>query len=114
MVIRWRRRRPRRVPAWRVPAWRVPAWRGHARACHSAVVQRAYGLSIPRSLADLATPERLALVVYDMQVGILSQLADPGPVTARVTEALEAARAAGVRVFYTRHLSLPRELMGVA
>jgi biuret amidohydrolase len=77
-------------------------------------VQRAFGLEIPSSLADLASPEKLALVVYDMQVGILSQLADPGPVTARVTEALAAARAAGVRVFYTRHLSLPRELMGVA
>ncbi len=77
-------------------------------------MQHAYGLNIPTDLGDLATPERLALLVYDMQVGILSQLADPGPVTARVAEALEAARQAGVRVFYTRHLSLPRELMGVA
>jgi nicotinamidase-related amidase len=76
-------------------------------------VQHAYGLSIPTTLDDLATPERLALVVYDMQVGILSQLADPGPIVARVAEALDAARQAGVRVFHTRHLSLPRELMGV-
>src|SRR3954462_3334761 len=83
-------------------------------SCHSSGVQHAHGLSIPTSLDDLATPERLALVVYNMQVGILSQLADPGPVTARVAEALDAARKAGVRVFHTRHLSLPRELMGVA
>jgi nicotinamidase-related amidase len=77
-------------------------------------VEHAYGLSIPTTLDDLATPERLALVDYDMQVGILSQLAEPEPITAAVERVLDAARVAGVRVFFTRHLSLPRELMGVA
>jgi biuret amidohydrolase len=76
-------------------------------------VQRAFGLEIPSSLADLASPEKLALVVYDMQVGILSQLRDPEPVTEKVGQVLAAARAAGIRVFFTRHLSLPKELMGV-
>jgi biuret amidohydrolase len=47
-----------------------------------------------------------------MQVGIVSQLKGCGPVTARVTQVLETARHAGVRTFFTRHMSLPRELMG--
>src|SRR4051794_26312305 len=83
------------------------------RPCHSVPVQRAFGLEIPSTLGDVASPDKLALVVYDMQVGILSQLRDAEPVTRKVAQLLDAARAAGVRVFFTRHLSLPRELMGV-
>jgi nicotinamidase-related amidase len=48
-----------------------------------------------------------------MQVGILHQLKNPGELIAKVAETLESAREAGVRVFFTRHLSLPKELMGV-
>ena len=68
---------------------------------------------IPRTLEEVCDPRRLALLVYDMQVGILSQIADGGRITAHVVRVLAAARAAGVRVFFTRHLSLPREQMGV-
>jgi len=32
------------------------------------------GLDVPRSLAEVCRPDRLALVVYDMQVGIVSQM----------------------------------------
>jgi biuret amidohydrolase len=32
------------------------------------------GLSIPRSLAEAAANEPLALIVYDMQVGIVDQI----------------------------------------
>jgi hypothetical protein len=31
-------------------------------------------LDVPRGLADVCRPDRLALVVYDMQVGIISQM----------------------------------------
>jgi nicotinamidase-related amidase len=48
-----------------------------------------------------------------MQVGILSQLENPEHITRRVLEILTAARNAGVRVFFSRHLSLPKELMGM-
>ena len=48
-----------------------------------------------------------------MQIGILGQLATGAAVVQRVVEALEAARGAGVRVFFLRHLSLPVELAGV-
>src|SRR5258708_37433926 len=47
-----------------------------------------------------------------MQVGIVSQLKGCEPVSARVPQVLEAPRHAGVRTFFTRHMSLPRELMG--
>jgi len=72
------------------------------------------GLEVPESLEEICRPERLALLVYDMQVGILQQIAEPDRVIAKVHEALQAARAAGVRTFFTRHVTLPTELMGVA
>ncbi len=77
-------------------------------------MQRAFGLSIPQTLEDVCDPARLALVVYDMQVGIVKQIENGPQITGRVLQVLEAARKAGIRVFFTRHMSLPRELMGVA
>jgi nicotinamidase-related amidase len=55
----------------------------------------------------------MALLVYDMQVGILKQLPDGTAVITRVVRVLEAAREAGLRVIFTRHMSLPKELSGV-
>jgi nicotinamidase-related amidase len=72
------------------------------------------GLDVPRSLSDACRPEQLGLVVYDMQVGILGQISDRDRVIANVGEVLHAARAAKVRTFFTRHVTLPVELMGVA
>jgi len=77
-------------------------------------VLRAYKLTIPQSLKEACDPARLALIVYDMQVGILSQITDGAAVTANVGAVLRAARSAGVRVLFCRHLSLPKELMGVS
>jgi hypothetical protein len=37
-------------------------------------MKEAYGVSIPQTLEEVCDPERVALVVYDMQVGILSQI----------------------------------------
>lgn len=75
---------------------------------------RVQGLEIPRTLQEICRPERMALVVYDMQVGILRQLTDGDEICERVGRVLEAARAGGFRVVFTRHLSMPRELMGVS
>ncbi len=71
------------------------------------------GLSIPESLEELLEPRTTALVVYDMQAGICGQVADGERIIGIVGQVLDAARTAGVRTFFTRHLSLPRELMGV-
>jgi len=55
----------------------------------------------------------MALLVYDMQVGILSQIKNGAEITVRVQKVLSAARASGIRVIFSRHMSLPKELMGV-
>jgi nicotinamidase-related amidase len=76
-------------------------------------MKSAYGINIPRTLEEICHPQRVALLVYDMQVGILSQLKNPEKITRQVLKVLNAARNAGVRVFFSRHLSLPKELMGM-
>jgi nicotinamidase-related amidase len=76
-------------------------------------VETAFGLEIPETLEEACDPRKLALLVYDMQVGILRQLEEPAPVIAGVLGALEAARGAALRVVFLRHLSLPIELAGV-
>ena len=75
-------------------------------------MQQAFGLNIPQTLDDVCDPSALALIVYDMQVGIVKQVKEGAQITAKVKQVLGTARAAGVRVFFTRHLSLPKELMG--
>ncbi len=70
-------------------------------------------MEIPESLEDAVDPRRLALVVYDMQVGVLRQIERAADVTANVVQVVEAARAAGVRIVFMRHMSLPNELAGV-
>lgn len=72
------------------------------------------GLDVPRTLEEVCRPQNLALLVYDMQVGILEQIADRERVLGKVGEVLESARSAGVRTYFTRHVTLPVELMGVA
>jgi nicotinamidase-related amidase len=77
-------------------------------------METAFGLSIPRSLEDVCNARDMALVIYDMQIGIVRQVNDGAGIVAKCAVALDAARSAGVRVFYTRHMSLPRELMGMS
>jgi biuret amidohydrolase len=77
-------------------------------------MQHRRNLLIPDTLADVCDSDRIALIVYDMQVGVVGQLADGRQVTERVGQVLEAARRATVRVFFTRHMTLPTELMGVS
>jgi biuret amidohydrolase len=77
-------------------------------------VDQLNGLNVPQSLGEVCRPEQLGLLVYDMQVGILEQIAERDRVVQRVGEVLEAARGAGVRTYFTRHVTLPVELMGVA
>jgi nicotinamidase-related amidase len=75
-------------------------------------MEQAFGLTIPRTLEDVCNPADMALLVYDMQVGIVSQVADGPALVARVGRTLAIARGCGMRVCFTRHLSLPREFMG--
>jgi nicotinamidase-related amidase len=75
-------------------------------------MKAAYGVEIPENLPELLNPKRCALIVYDMQAGIVQQIQNGAAITDQVKQVLEAARHAGLRVFYTRHLSLPKQLMG--
>ena len=76
-------------------------------------MEHAYGLAVPQTLEEACDPQRLALIVYDMQIGILRQIEDPGTLKTAVAKVLQAARDAGVRIFFMRHMSLPKELMGI-
>ena len=69
-------------------------------------------IRIPQSLQEVISPQNTALIVYDMQVGIVRQIKNGHEIAQRVGELLEAARSAGIRTFFTRHMSLPKELMG--
>jgi biuret amidohydrolase len=77
-------------------------------------MKNAYGINIPQTLQEVSDLKRVALLVYDMQVGILSQIKNPEQITLQVLKVLIAARKAKVRVFFSRHLSLPKELMGMS
>jgi nicotinamidase-related amidase len=76
-------------------------------------MKTAYGIRIPQTLEEVCDPQRVALLIYDMQVGILSQIKNAEQIRQRVLKVLTVARNAGVRVFFSRHLSLPKELMGM-
>jgi hypothetical protein len=54
----------------------------------------------------------MALLVYDMQIGIKSQVKEGDAIVGKIRQILEVARAARLRIFFTRHMSLPKELMG--
>jgi nicotinamidase-related amidase len=75
-------------------------------------MKRAAGLTIPETLAETVQPDATVLIVYDMQVGILRQLAHGQAVLANVLRLLELAREAQVRVFFMRHMSLPKRIAG--
>ena len=75
-------------------------------------MQEFAGIKIPASLEEILTPQNTALIIYDMQVGIVHQIKNGPEIIHNVSRTLAAARAAGIRTFFTRHMSLPKELMG--
>lgn len=75
-------------------------------------MRRGNGLEIPETLEDVCAPESMAVVVYDMQVGVLGQLEDGAAITERVVRVVEAARRGGYPVIFLRHFFLPKRLMG--
>lgn len=70
------------------------------------------GIEIFTALQDLVHPQRTALLVYDMQVGIVPQIKEGTEILSKVNSLLQATRRAGIRTIFTRHMSLPLELMG--
>jgi len=76
-------------------------------------VQRAFGLDVPDSVAEMCRPAAAGVLVYDAQVGILPHVKDGEVLVGRIREIVDAARAADVPVFYVRHVSLPPTHLGV-
>lgn len=76
-------------------------------------MDRFNGLEIPETLAEALDPAQVALIVYDMQVGVLRQIADGDRVLANVQRVLAAARERGIRTVFLRHYFLPAALSGV-
>ena len=70
------------------------------------------GFTVPRTLEEIVSPENTALLIYDMQSGIAHQIANGDEIIGRVRLILESARRIGMRTFFTRHMSLPKNLMG--
>jgi hypothetical protein len=54
-------------------------------------MKTALGLSIPQTLEEVCDPQRVALLVYDMQVGILSQIKNAEQIKRRVLKVLSTA-----------------------
>jgi nicotinamidase-related amidase len=76
-------------------------------------VAEAFGFSVPTRLEQLADPSRTAVIVYDMQVGIISQIAEGAAVLSKCLELVAAARESGYRLIFTRHMWLPLRAAGV-
>ncbi len=76
-------------------------------------MERIFGLEIPASITEICNPQRTGLLIYDMQVGIVSQVPSAAAVIERISQVLESARRGGFRVAFTRHMSLPKEMAGV-
>ncbi len=70
-------------------------------------------LGVPLQIEELCSPAHTALLVYDMQVGICSQISDGDRIVQQCGAALAAARRVGMRVIFTRHLSAPKSWMGI-
>jgi nicotinamidase-related amidase len=78
------------------------------------MMQTAFGLDIPMMLEDVCNPQKMALLVYDMQVGIAQQLPNSSPFIQQVKEVVDTARAQQMRVFFSRHTTLPNAMAGVS
>ena len=77
-------------------------------------MKEAFGLEVPQTLRDVVRPDRCALIVYDMQVGIVSQIATGPEIQKQCVTLVDAARKAGMRIFFTRHFFLPSRAAGRA
>ena len=71
------------------------------------------GIDIPDSLEEICAPPRAALLVYDLQAGIVSQIAGGDVLVDRIATLVRSARAAGLRIVYTRHYNVPLTWAGV-
>src|SRR6266571_751766 len=77
-------------------------------------MRRRYGPDIPKTVGDVCDPATMAVIVYDMQTGVLRQLPDGADAVERVSQVLTAARSGGYPVFYTRLMGLAQSRTAMA
>jgi biuret amidohydrolase len=77
-------------------------------------MHRAFGFNIPQTLPEMCDPSTMAVLVYDMQIGVTKQIKNGPEIISKVAEVISAAREGGFRVFFTRYMTLPKEVAGVA
>ncbi len=77
-------------------------------------MKRAFGLNVPENLQEIVRSSGCALIVYDMQAGIVPQISSGLEIQKQCVLILNAARKAGLRIFHTRHFFLPSAAAGVA
>ena len=58
-------------------------------------MKHTHGLAIPTTLQDVCDPQRMALLVYDMQVGICSQIKSASQIVARISQLQSSAKRSG-------------------
>ena len=76
-------------------------------------MDRSFGIEIPEALEEICAPSRAALLVYDLQVGIMSQIAGGDRVIEQVARLVRSARAAGLRIVYSRYYNVPLPWAGL-
>jgi nicotinamidase-related amidase len=76
-------------------------------------MQRAFGVDVPETIAEMCRPAAAAVLVYDAQVGIMPHVQEPEVLVDRIRQVVDAARSGGAPVFYVRHVSLPPTHLGV-
>src|SRR5258708_3794423 len=83
----------------------------HDRFAGIVPMKRIFGLDIPCPLEGVWDERRRALLFYDMKTGFVSKWRDGAAVIGGGRQVPAAAGGGGGRVFFTRHMSLPKELM---
>ena len=58
-------------------------------------MKQAFGIDIPQTLGDMCNAKLMALVIYDMQIGITRQVKDADVIVGKVRHAREAASLFG-------------------
>ena len=76
-------------------------------------MKRAFGLQVPENLQDVLQPSGCALILYDMQAGIIPQISSGMEIQRQCVLLVNAARRVGLRIFHTRHFFLPSAAAGV-
>ncbi len=75
-------------------------------------MKHALGIEVPETLVEICTPSSCALLIYDMQVGVVPQISEGREILDRCKQILDAARRGGFRIFFTRHFYLPNQAAG--